>query len=388
MHMTSVRFGIVGMGNMGSAHARSFLEGAIPGAELVALCDADPARLKRFPQVKGWCDSSAMIRSGEIEALLIATPHYAHVPIGIDALDHGLHVLCEKPLAVHVADCERLLAAHTNPRQVFGIMFNARTVQRYQKLRALVRSGELGRIRRINWILTEWFRSDAYYRSSGWRATWDGEGGGMLVNQLPHDLDLFQWIFGMPKRVRAYCPVGKYHDIEVEDEVNALLEFEDGATAVIVAATGEAPGTDRREIVGDRGRVVVFPDHLEFTRTKVSVEEFCRTTSDGFAKPESEVFQIPVEGTPGGHTEVIQRFVCAIREGTPLSAGAAEGIPSVALANAIILSSLEDRTVELPLDPAAFEVMLNERRRTSRYVPGATRGEPAAVADMTASFSH
>ncbi len=386
--MNPIRFGIVGLGNIGSSHVPRFLDGHIPGAEVTAVCDTNPAKLERFSQVKGWTDSAALIRSGEIDALLIATPHYSHVPIGIDALEHGLHVLCEKPLAVHVADCERLLAAHKNPRQIFGVMFDTRTVKRYQKLRELVQGGELGRIRRINWILTDWFRSDAYYRSSDWRATWDGEGGGMLVNQLPHDLDLFQWIFGLPKRVRAFCPLGKYHDIEVEDEVNALLEFADGATGVIVAATGEAPGTDRREIIGDRGRVVVFADHLEWTRTESSVEEFCRTTTGGFSKPKSEVVNLPVDEAAGRHTEVIQRFVGAIREGTPLIADASEGTASVALANAIILSSLEDRTVELPLDAAAFEAVLTKHRRTSRYTPGQSPAAPAAIADMSASFSH
>lgn len=384
--MTPVRFGIVGIGNIGNSHAPRFLDGRVPGAELTAICDTDPARLARFPQVKGWTDSAALIRSGEIDALLIATPHYDHVPIGIDALNHGLHVLIEKPLAVHVADCERLLAAHTDPKQVFGVMFNTRTVKRYQKLHELLRSGELGRIRRINWILTDWFRSEAYYRSSPWRATWDGEGGGILVNQLPHDLDLFQWMFGLPKRVRAFCPLGKHHDIEVEDEINALMEFEDGATAVMVATTGEAPGTDRREIITDRGRVLVLADRLEWTRTEMSVEVFNRTTTEGFAAPKSEVVTIPVDPTPAGqHTEVIQRFVGAIHEGTPLIAPATEGTASVALANAIILSSWQDRTVELPLDAAAFEAALNERRRHSRYRPGIPP-TTSAVVDMTASF--
>lgn len=385
--MKPTRVGIIGLGNIGSSHVKRFLEGHIPDAVLAAVCDEAPASLARFPQVKGWTDSAALIRSGEVDAVIIATPHYAHTSVGIDALQHGLHVLCEKPLSVHKADCERLLAAHINPAQVFAVMFDTRTEPRYQQLRDLVKSGKLGQIRRINWIITTWFRSNAYYASSPWRATWAGEGGGMLVNQLPHDLDLLQWIFGLPKRVRAHCPIGKYHPIEVEDEVNALLEYADGTTAVLVATTGEAPGTDRREVIGDHGRVLVYADRLEFTRTLVPTSEFNRTTPESFAAPQTEEIVIPVVGKAGRHTEVIRQFVAAIREGKPLVAQASEGTASVELANAIILSSALDRTVELPLDAAAFEAWLATKRATSRFSPGGN-SSPASgpVADMSASF--
>ncbi len=385
--MQPVRVGIVGIGNIGTTHVERFRLGRIDGAELVAICDTSPAALARHPDIKGYRDSADLIRSGDVDALIIATPHYSHTAIGIDALQQGLHVLVEKPLSVHKADCERLLAAHTDPRQVFAVMLDTRTEPRYRQLRELVMGGELGRIRRINWILTGWFRSDAYYASSDWRATWDGEGGGMLVNQLPHDLDLFQWIFGLPKRVRAFCPIGKYHPIEVEDEVNALLEFADGTTAVLVATTGEAPGTDRREVIGDNGRVLVHPDRLEFTRNVVPTSEFNRTTTESFASPDSEEIQIPVLGSAGRHTEVINRFVGSIVNGTSLVAEAAEGTASVELANAIILSSQLDRTIELPLDATLFEEWLTTKRATSSYVPGSGTAS-GVVADMGTSFTH
>jgi len=385
--MKRVRFGIIGVGNIGGSHATRFLDNEVPGGELVALCDLNPKKLERFPGIRGWSNSSELIRSGEIDAVLICTPHYSHIPIGIEALETGLHVLCEKPLGVHVADCRRILAAHTNSQQIFGVMFDTRTEPKYQKVREMVRNGELGRIRRINWILTSWFRSDAYYRSSDWRATWDGEGGGMLVNQLPHDLDLFQWIFGLPKRVRAFCPLGKYHDIEVEDEVNAILEFEDGATGMIVATTGEAPGTDRREIVGTKGRLVIHADHLELTRTQIPVDEYCRTTDKSFGGPESETIRIDLEGKAGRHAEVLRRFVGAIHDETTLVAKASEAEASAALANAIIYSSWTDQTVELPLDPEKFESELNRYRENSRFVPNPL-AEQTGIVDMAASFSH
>lgn len=386
--MKPIRIGIVGIGNIGSFHTNNLLEGKVVNAELTAICDINPAVFERYPSVKHFASSEDLIRSGEIDAILIATPHYFHTTIGIDALSHGLHVLVEKPISVHKADCERLIAAHQNPKQVFATMFDTRTEPRYIKLRELVQSGELGQIKRINWILTNWFRSDAYYASSNWRATWAGEGGGILVNQLPHDLDLLQWIFGMPKRVRGFCGIGRYHDIEVEDEINAYLEYPDGATALLTATTGEAPGTDRREVVGDRGRVIVHADRLEFTRTEVPTSEFCRATPQSFASPGTWDISIPIHGKAGRHVEVIQRFVNAIQTGTPLVARAEEGIASVELANAILYSSMKEQTVELPLDAAAYEAFLKEKIATSRFVPQEPVAKTAAAVDMGASFAH
>lgn len=385
--MNTVRLGIIGLGNIGSSHIKLFLENKIPGATLTAVCDINPAALERHPKIKGWTDSMSLIRSGEVDAVLIATPHYQHVPIGIDALENGLHVLCEKPLAVHKADCQRLLAAHTDPGLVFGVMFDTRTEPRYQKVREMVLGGELGHIRRINWTMTNWFRSNAYYASSSWRATWAGEGGGILVNQLPHDLDLFQWIFGLPKRVRSLCSIGKYHPIEVEDEVHALLEMTNGATAVLVGSTGEAPGTDRREIVGDKGRLVIHKNHLELSRNMVAADEFCHASTDGFATPPSEVVHIPIQGKAGRHAEVICRFVDAIREGKPLIAKAEEGLASAELANAILLASVEDRTVDLPLDPTIFTSRLKQLCASSRVNPAEAFSTSGPVADMSASFN-
>ncbi len=387
--MKPIRIGIVGVGGIGTTHTRNLLAGKVPNAELTSLCDINPAALARFPKLKHFSRSEDLIRSGQIDALIVAVPHYDHVPIGIDALEQGLHVLVEKPLTVQKAGCEKLIAAHRNPQQVFAIMFQFRTAPEFIALRELVQSGKLGQIRRINWILTNWFRTEAYYESSDWRATWAGEGGGILVNQLPHDLDIFQWIFGLPARVRALCPIGKYHDIEVEDEVNAILEFENGATASLVATTGEAPGTDLREIIGEWGRVVLHQDHLQFTRNVIPTTEFSRTTAERFEKPESIEITIPVATpTEEGHVLILRNFVDAIRQGTPLIAPAEEGIRGVELANAILLASEQDRTVELPLDAAAYAEFLKEKIASSKVkTKKAAPGSPI-LDDMAASFKH
>jgi len=236
-----IRLGIIGLGNMGLPHAKSILAGQVPRMRLAAVCDEDPGRFAVDGGVKTFTDSRALIRSGEVDAVLIATPHFSHTIIGIDALQQGLHVLVEKPISVHKSDCERLIAAH-RPGQVFAAMFNQRTDPFYHKIRSLIHGGELGEIRRINWIITNWFRTCAYYGSGGWRATWAGEGGGVLLNQCPHNLDLLQWLFGMPARVRAFCRFGQYHDIEVEDDVTLTSNSKTGPPASSSPPPARRPG--------------------------------------------------------------------------------------------------------------------------------------------------
>ena len=355
------------MGNMGTHHARGLVEGRIARASLTAVSDLDPAQLAQFPGLPGFTDSRVLIRSGLVDAVLIATPHYDHTTIGIDALQQGLHVLVEKPLSVHTADCTRLLAAHMNPQQVFAAMFNQRTDPYFQKIRAVVRDGELGELRRLSWTITDWFRTDAYYASGGWRATWAGEGGGVLLNQATHNLDLWQWMFGMPARVRAVCGLGRYHAIEVEDDVTAVMEYANGATGVFTTTTGEAPGTNRLEVAGDRGRLVYENDRLRLTQTAESVRTFCRQSPKHYARPEQteQVFTYPNHG--GQHAVVLQNFVDAILDGTALIAPAKEGTGAVALANAMVWSSLRNTPVSLPVDGAGFEQQLRQLCATSQF---------------------
>jgi predicted dehydrogenase len=355
---------------MGSAHAQSILAGNAPRLRLAAICGGNVARLDLPPSVKVFPDSQHLIRSGEVDAVLIATPHYSHTSIGIDALEHGLHVLVEKPISVHKRDCEKLIAAHANRKeQVFAAMFNQRTDPFYQKIRALIRDGELGEIRRVNWIITNWFRTAAYYTSAAWRATWAGEGGGILLNQCPHNLDLLQWLFGMPVRIRAFCGFGRYHDIEVEDDVTAYLEFQNGATGVFIASTGEAPGANRLEIAAERGKVVYENDRLTFTRNEVAMTEFSRASDLGFAMPPSAEVAIPLSGHGEQHLGILNNFADAVLDGAPLIAPAEEGIHSVELANAMLYSTFTGKTVELPLDGGAYERHLKELIATSKTTP-------------------
>ncbi|MFQ3577952.1 MAG: Gfo/Idh/MocA family oxidoreductase, partial [Verrucomicrobiia bacterium] len=320
------------------------------------------------------------------DAVLIATPHYDHTSLGIEALQRGYHVLVEKPISAHKADCERLIAAHTDKRLVFAAMFNQRTDPHYIRLRALVKSGELGEIRRINWIITNWFRSQAYYDSGGWRATWGGEGGGVLLNQCPHNLDLFQWLFGMPDSVRAFASYGRYHAIEVEDDVTAFMQYGNGATAVFIASTGEAPGTNRLEVACDRGRLVLEDGVVRWTRSEVPVSTFCETTPTKFEGPPTWQVTIPVHGNGEQHLGILKNFVAAIRDGVPLIAPAAEGIHSVELANAMLLSSEKNATVTLPMDSGEYEDWLKKKIAESTFKKKVVQSTSAGD-DFASSFS-
>jgi predicted dehydrogenase len=309
-----------------------------------------------------------MIRSGEIDALVIATPHFLHTTIGIEALKAGLHIMVEKPISAHKADAERLIAtAQEHPKQVFAGMFQMRVEPRYQKIRKLIQDGELGEIVRINWIITDWFRTEAYYASGGWRATWKGEGGGVLLNQCLHQLDMLQWLCGMPARVRGFCQLGRFHNIEVEDNITTYLEWPNKATGVFISSTGEAPGTNRFEISGTRGKIVLENNKVAFTRNDADMLEFSRTSKSGFAKPEVWNIDIPFESANNPHGVLMQNFVDAILDGTPLIAPGAEGMGSVELANVLLYSSLIHQSVELPMDSAAWETKLNQLIAESRH---------------------
>jgi predicted dehydrogenase len=384
--MQNLRLGIIGLGNMGQAHAESISGGRVSRCRLAAVCDPDEQLLKRYAQARPFRSSSALIKSAEVDAVLVATPHYSHTTIGIEALEAGLHVLVEKPLCVHKADCERLIAAHRSTKQVFAAMFNQRTDPYYLKLRELIQNGELGTIRRINWIITNWFRTAAYYSSGGWRATWAGEGGGVLLNQCPHQLDLWHWLFGLPRKIRAFCQIGRYHDIEVEDDVTAYFEYDNGTTGVLIASTGEAPGTDRLEVTAERGRVIIENDRFLYTRNEVAMSKFCQESPERFSQPSSWNIEIPLSGHGGQHVEVLQNFTDAIVQGEILIAPAAEGIHSVELANAMLLSSFSDKTVELPIDARAYELLLREKIATSRRVRQASRLPIVGTEDFSRSF--
>lgn len=382
--MTKVRLGLAGLGNIGQHHASYLQAGKVCNAELAAVSDPVAARLKTFNAVPAFLEPEKMFGSGLVDAVVIATPHFQHTTLGIAALKQGLHVLVEKPISAHKADAERLLAEHQRqPKRVFAGMFQLRVEPRYLKIQQMLHEGELGEVVRVNWVMTDWFRTEAYYASSGWRATWRGEGGGVLLNQCLHNLDVLQWLLGMPARVRGFCQLGRFHDIEVEDNVSAYLEYATGATGTLVASTGEAPGANRLEIAGTRGKLLLEGDQLHFGRNDQDMLQFSKTARLGFAKPEVQDVRIPFANAENPHALLMQNFVNAILDGELLIAPGAEGIHSVELANAILYSSLIGQTVELPLESAAYE------RKLQQLIAGSTRSKlvkEVANEDFASSF--
>ncbi|MDB5325103.1 MAG: dehydrogenase [Phycisphaerales bacterium] len=362
--MNKVRFGIIGLGNMGSSHAK-YLKN-VSDVEVTALCDLDPAKLEKvaadYPNAQKFSSSDAMLNAKACDAVIVSTPHYDHPPIGIKALETGHHILVEKPIAVGVKAAHQLIEASKKfPNQKFGLMFNQRTNPMYAKLRSLIAEGDLGEITRVTWLVTDWFRTWSYYASGGWRATWAGEGGGVLINQCPHNLDLLQWITGlMPNRITAVGFIGKTHPIETEDEMSAILEYPNGAIGHFVTTTGEAPGTNRLEICGSQGKIVAEKGKLTFTRTRKNVREIREKSPDAFASVERWEIDIPYpkEPTMGEHERMTRNFVKAVLTDSPMLGPGVEAVRGLEIGNAMLMSAMERRGVDLPLDGEAYDKLL------------------------------
>ncbi|MDF2669989.1 MAG: oxidoreductase [Paenibacillus sp.] len=365
--MSTVRIGIIGLGIMGTGHAEYLAKGRIKGAQLAAVCDPRPERLQwakeQFGEGVGlFSNTTDMYNSESIDAVIICTPHFDHPACAIEAFEHDVHVLIEKPSGVYTKQVRLMNEAASASGKVFGIMFNQRSNPLYKKVKDLIESGELGEIRRTNWIVTNWYRTQSYYDMGGWRATWAGEGGGVLINQCPHQLDLWYWVTGlMPKRMRAFCSFGKHRDIEVEDDVTAYVEYENGATGVFVTSVGDAPGTNRLEITGDRGKLVIEDNKIDFWRLRVPEPQFNKEYKVGFGRPEAWKCEIPVPEGDSGHYMITQNWVDAIAKGTPLLAPGEEGIHALTLSNAMHLSTWTDNWVSFPIDEDAYYDRLQEK---------------------------
>lgn len=371
--MEKVRFGIVGVGNMGSSHAKSFLGGKVENGVLTAICDLKPEKLEKIRAMAGgetlacFTDYHELFSSGLVDAVIVAVPHYSHPQISMDALAAGLHVICEKPEGVYTKQVRELNEAAGKSDRLFTVMFNQRTNCVYRKMREMIQGGELGEIKRVNWIVTDWYRSQSYYDSGDWRATWRGEGGGVLFNQCPHQLDLLQWVTGMmPARIRSFCHFGKWHDIEVEDDVTAYLEYANGATGVFITSTGDTPGTNRFEILGNNGKLVCENNVLTFTRLDMPEREFNATYKGGFGEPKKTVMTVETDGRNPQHVGILNNFANAVLGLEPLFVDGREGIHGVELMDAMLLSTWKDRTVTLPIDDDEYWAELQRHIAVSR----------------------
>ncbi len=388
-----VRLAVIGVGTIGTAHVRD-----IPRTEnavLAAICDIDAARARSAGEAAGvpfYTDYRQMLEKERLGGVIVATPHYDHTPISIHAMQRGMNVLVEKPEAVHARDARRMNDAYQQARSrhpglIYSIMLMTRTQGPYARLKAMIDAGDLGRLIRTTWIVTDWFRTQAYYDNGGWRATWSGEGGGVLLNQCPHNLDVYQWLVGLPAKVTGFAAIGKYHDIEVEDEVTGFFQHENGMVGHFVTTTAESPGTNRLEIVGENGKVVWEGGKILFTRNETSMLHFLRTSPQPFARVPSHAEEVAFKDTgESGHRLVIQNFAAAIQDpSVPLIAHGTEGIRGLSLGNAIMLSSWQGKTVDLPLDEECYERLLKERIAASKRT-GKEKGSTAAIVDAAGSF--
>lgn len=366
-----IRVGIIGIGNMGSAHASCVAAGKINGMELVALCDVIPTKKeyceKTFPQATFYGDWNVLIQDPNVDAVIIAVPHPLHAKLASAALKAGKHVLLEKPVDISASRAAELNKVAQESGKVFGIMFNQRTNDLFQQAKEIMQSGQLGELKRSVWIITNWYRTQHYYDSGSWRATWAGEGGGVLLNQAPHNLDLWQWICGMPCEVTGFCDIAKYHDIEVEDDVTIFVRYPNGATGTFITSTGEAPGTNRLEITGTLGKIILENGLLKWWKLQKPERQVCVESQKNFEIIPSDYQEITPRFEEPAHAGILQNFTNAVLHGERLLAPGIEGINELTISNAAYLSSwLGNRPVKLPLDQAAFDEKLAELAANSQ----------------------
>lgn len=376
-NQSKAKLAVIGIGGMGGGHVHDLADRkVVENAELVAVCDINRAKADAASAAYGipaYYDHHELLEKGGIDGVIIATPHYDHTPIAIDFFNRGVNVLTEKPIAVHTRDARKMIAAYeaakeSYPNLLFSIMFQQRTYGYWRKIKEMIDGGVLGRLVRTTWIITDWFRTQAYYDNGGWRATWSGEGGGVLLNQCPHNLDLYQWLVGLPRRVTGFASIGKYHNIEVEDEVTGYFEHENGMVGHFITTTAESPGTNRLEIVGENGKVVFENNQLTFYRNKSSMFDFIQTCPRSFDKVENEMVDVKFEHHgEGGHRFMIENFARAILHGEPLIASGVEGIRGLMLGNSMMLSSFLKQTVELPFDDDLYADKIADLARNSRF---------------------
>lgn len=370
------KIGIIGVGGIGSAHFNCIISGKVDGLYLGAVCDTDPARLDYCrslkPDVPIFTDYRDMIKNGLIDSVLVSVPHPLHAEISICVLRAGLNVLTEKPEDISVSAASALNNTAARYGKVFGIMFNQRTNPIYRKAREIVRSGALGELKRSIWIITNWYRTQHYYDSGSWRATWAGEGGGVLLNQAPHNLDLWQWICGMPSELTAFCEVGRWHNIEVEDEASIFCRYKNGASGVFITSTGDLPGTNRLEITGTLGQIIIEHGRLTYKKLQRDEREICFSEKKSWPEPDTETEIFEPSDLGSAHQGILQNFANAVNSGEALIAPGQEGINELILSNAAYLSDWTKRTVSLPLseeDINTFDSLLKERRFRSHLKP-------------------
>lgn len=398
--MEKVRFGIIGVGNMGSGHLRNLINNRIKNGIVTAIADIDSSKLDNAKEIikndnayaintiNFYNSGDELIAAKTCDVVIVAIPHYFHPEYAIKALKNGMNAIVEKPAGVYTLQVEEMLEeAKKHPELKLGIMFNQRTNPAFKLMKKMIADGELGEIKRLNWIITNWYRNQFYYNSGGWRATWAGEGGGVLYNQAPHNIDLFQWIPDMmPNKVRAFCHFGKWHDIEVEDDVTAYFEYPNGATGVFITTTADAPGTNRFEVTGDKGTLLFDNGKVTFKKLDTPISKHLVEADTPFGTPKCEVIELTPEGENSQHVGILNNFANAVLGIEELYAPASDGIKGVTLANAMLLSTWTNETIDLPFDGKKFYDLLQEKIKNSTVVKKEVKA--AGSADLSNTYNN
>lgn len=378
--MEKIRYGIIGLGNQGSSYALNIFEmGQAVDAVLTAVCDSNPAKIENYKgktkrdDLVFFENYKEMLDSGLCDAVLVETPHYQHPQIVMDCLARDINVICDKPAGVYTKQVREMNEVAKKSKALFALMFNQRTNCVYRKMKEIIAQGGIGELQRVNWIITNWYRTQQYYDSGSWRATWEGEGGGVLINQCPHQIDLVQWVVGeMPVSVTGFCQYGKWHDIEVEDEVTAFFKYKNGATGVFITTTGEAPGTNRLEISGTGGKLLSEDSRtLVWYKNAEDTREHCKKSADGFKAPDVEIIEVEMDGLNPQHAGIINNFTAALLGKEELFVDGKDGINGVELMNAIELSGWNNgEEIVLPVDEERYLSELNAHRAISKVKTG------------------
>jgi len=366
--MKKVRIGIIGVGGMGSAHCISAKE--LKETKLVFVCDIDEkiakAKSKEFG-VPYFTDYKKAFKSGLCDAVVIATPHWIHPEIAIFAFKNGLHVLSEKPIAVTVADADRMIKAAKDNKKVFAVMFQKRTTSFVKKLTEIIKSAAIGEVTRTLCI-DPWYRTQSYYDSGTWRATWAGEGGGVLINQSSHTIDLFTYIAGLPAKVEAKTRTS-LHKIEVEDEVAVSLEYKNGGWGYFYTSTCEPAGKDASlymEIAGEKGKIVVSGTDITLYTYSVPVSKFTHQSKGMWSSLDVKEEKVKLDKDVLGHREIMRNFAMAIHKKEKLISPGQEGLNAVEFFNACILSGMKNKAVKIPVNRNEYNSLMKNLVKNSK----------------------
>lgn len=373
--MNKIRFGMLGLGNQGSSYSLNIFEkGLVENGILTCACDINPVKVDALKSktsnkdIVYFDDYKKMLDSGLCDVVLVEIPHYQHPEVVIECLNRGISVICEKPAGVYAYQVKEMNEIAKNSKAKFGMMFNQRTNCLYRKMKEMIANGDIGELQRVTWIITDWFRTQQYYDSGSWRATWAGEGGGVLINQCPHQIDLVQWVVGkMPKTVRGFCHYGKWHDIEVEDDVTAYFEYDNGATGMFITSTGEAPGSNRFEVSGTKGKLLCEGGKLFFYKNSQDSKVYSLDKNNTFGSLSCEKIEVETDGKNPQHAGIINNMANALLGLEELFVNGEDGINGVELMNAIEYSGWKNgECVSIPVNPKKYLKELNKRRKTSR----------------------